>query len=481
MMMLAESPAGMARVASNGRWIPYPHLLVLNQYLRKINSGEITRLIIETAPQHGKSELLSRYLPAWFLCRNPEKNIILSSYEADLAEKWGRKTRDVINQVGAFFDVSIRDDTNAANRWEILRHGGSMRSAGAGGPITGNPADLFIIDDPVKSAVDAFSTTMQLRNKEWYHSSGESRLSKKAAVIIGMARWHREDLAGYLASYWAKSGQPFVRLTMPAIATKKESYGELFSRKVGDVLCPEMHPREQLQPIAESNAYWWRSLYQQDPPDASAEEIFHREWFDIVDAAPPNVPQWVRSWDLAGSISETAKFTAGVLMGKGCDGCWYIKHVVRGKWIPTERDKVVLQTAKADGQRVKVIVEQEPASGGIAQVDYIIRLLAGYSVEADKGARKKESKVLRASPLASQCGIKNVKLVRGEWNEAYLDELTNFGEECAFSDQVDASSAAFNYLFRSGGGWNPTKREKAEYEPDPLDGFRPEGGKISML
>jgi len=481
MMMLAESPAGMARVASNGRWIPYPHLLVLNQYLRKINSGEITRLIIETAPQHGKSELLSRYLPAWFLCRNPEKNIILSSYEADLAEKWGRKTRDVINQVGAFFDVSIRDDTNAANRWEILRHGGSMRSAGAGGPITGNPADLFIIDDPVKSAVDAFSTTMQLRNKEWYHSSGESRLSKKAAVIIGMARWHREDLAGYLASYWRKSGQPFVRLTMPAIATTKESYGELFSRKVGDVLCPEMHPREQLQPIAESNAYWWRSLYQQDPPDASAEEIFHREWFDIVDAAPPNVPQWVRSWDLAGSISETAKFTAGVLMGKGCDGCWYIKHVVRGKWIPTERDKIVLQTAKADGQRVKVIVEQEPASGGIAQVDYIIRLLAGYSVEADKGARKKESKVLRASPLASQCGIKNVKLVRGEWNEAYLDELTNFGEECAFSDQVDASSAAFNYLFRSGGGWNPTKREKAEYEPDPLDGFRPEGGKISML
>jgi len=478
--MMGNSPAGMARVASYDRWIPYRHLLVLNQYLREVAAGKIKRLIVEIPVQHGKSELLSRYLPAWFLCRYPTKSIILSSYEATMAEKWGRKSRDVVEQVGKYFDVKVRDDSSAANRWEIAKHGGSLRAAGARGPISGNPADLFIIDDPVKGAIDAFSETMQLGNKEWYHASCESRLSKDAAVIIGMARWHREDLAGYLASYWKKSGQPFVRLTMPAIATKDESYGNLFSRKTGDVLCPEMHPIEQLRPISASNAYWWRSLYQQDPPDASAEEIFHRKWFDIIAAAPPNVVQWVRSWDLAGSISDSAKYTAGVLMGKGADGFWYVKHIVRGKWIPTERDAVVHQTAKSDGTSVRIIVEQEPASGGIAQVDYLTQRLVGYSVEADKGSRKKESKILRAAPYASQCGIKNVKLVQGEWNEAYLDELTNFGEECAFSDQVDASSAAFNYLFRCGSGWNPRKKER-EYTDDVMDGFRPSGGKISII
>jgi predicted phage terminase large subunit-like protein len=355
-----------------------------------------------------------------------------------------------------------------------------MRSAGARGPITGNPADLLIIDDPVKSAIDAFSSTMRIGNQEWYHSSCESRLSKSASVVVGMARWHRDDLVGYLINYWTKTKQPFVRLAMPAVSLKAEDY-QIFSRKPGDVLCPDMHPWDQLRPIKEGNSYWWRSLYQQDPPDTASEQIFHREWFEIVQSAPQNIVQWVRSWDLAASISAEAKYTVGVLMGKGVDGYWYIKNVVRGKWIPVERDKIVHQTAKADGTSVRITIEQEPASGGIAQIDYLIRMLAGFSVEAEKISQSKSSKVLRAAPYASQCGAKNVRLVQGEWNLAYLDELCDFGEDCAFSDQVDASSQAFNYLSRSGTGWNPVRREKKEYVPDELEGFRPAGGKVSML
>jgi predicted phage terminase large subunit-like protein len=479
--MMGNSPAGMARVASGERWIPYPHLLVLNQYLRKVASGEIARLIVEIPPQCGKSVILSQYLPAWFLCRYPRKAIILSSYEESMASKWGRKSRDTINEVGRYFDVKIRDDSNAANRWEIVEHGGSMRSAGARGPISGNPADLFIIDDPIKGAIDAFSETIREANKDWYHSSCESRLSKSSAVIIGMARWHRDDLAGYLASYWTKTNQPFVKLTMSGIALKDEKYGDLFSRKTGEVLCPDMHPIEQWRPIAQSNAYWWRALYQQDPPDASAEEIFHREWFTLVKSSPPNVISRVRAWDLAASISDNAKYTVGVLLEKGADGYWYINHIVRGRWIPADRDNIILQTAQSDGIGVRVIVEEEPGSGGPAQVQYLIKKLAGYSVEPIKVSQSKMSKVLRAAPYASQCGARNVRLVQGAWVEPYLDELVEFGEEACFTDQVDASAMAFNYLSQSGSGWNPVKQQHKEYKENPLSGFGYEGPKVSML
>jgi predicted phage terminase large subunit-like protein len=459
-------------------------LLVLNQYLRRVASGEIMRLIVEMPPQHGKSELLSRYLPAWFLCRWPQRHVILTSYEAEMASKWGRKSRDVVNEVGRYFDVSIREDSNAANRWEIVGKSGSMRAAGVGGPITGNPADLLVIDDPVKNAVDAFSSTIRMRNKEWYHSSCESRLSKDAAVICGMARYHRDDISGYLAYYWTKAKLPFTILRMPAIATKKEDWGTLFKRKAGDVLCSGMHPLEQLQPLANMNDYWWRSLYQQDPPDTSSEAIFKREWFGIAKEAPPNIPvgDKIRAWDLASSISDNAKFTVGILMSRAPDGFFYVENIVRGHWIPFDRDEVILQTAKSDGQGIRVAIEQEPGSGGPAQVDYLTRKLAGWTIYPQKVSQDKKSKVMRAAPFASQAGARNIKLVAAQWNAEFLDELADFGEDAAFTDQVDAAAMCFNVLNQAGRGWNVYKKEKT-YEEDPLDGFRPAdvNQKISML
>jgi predicted phage terminase large subunit-like protein len=463
--------------------VPYPHLLVLNQYLRRVAAGEIQRLIVEMPPQHGKSELLSRYLPAWFLCRWPQKHVILTSYEAEMAAKWGRMARNVMSEMGNYFDVKISDDTQAANRWYTNQEG-SMRAAGARGPITGNPADLLIIDDPVKGAQDAFSSVMRVANKEWYHSSCESRLSKNAAVICGMARWHRDDLAAYLAQYWTKAKLPFTVLRMPAIALKKEDWGTLFKRKAGQALCEEMHPLSQLQPMADLNNYWWRSLYQQDPPDTASEAIFRREWFTVVPAAPANVEpiDCIRAWDLAASISETAKYTCGVKMARGHDGCFYVIDVVRGRWIPSERDEVIHQTAMLDTAGVRIAIEQEPGSGGPAQCEYLTRRLAGFNVDPVKVSQDRRGKVGRANPFASQAGARNVKLVAGRWNQDYIDELIDFGEDCAFSDQVDASAMCFNALAGHGRGWNPSKKV-TEYEEDVMDHFRPLDAKqkISML
>jgi hypothetical protein len=140
------SPAALARVASGGAWRPAAHLALLDRYLVDLAAGRIGRLFVTTPPQHGKSELCSVALPAWYLGTRPDRMAILAAYESTFAERWGRRARDVLEEVGReLFGVALREGSAAASRWETTR-GGGMVATGAGGPITGRGADLFIID-----------------------------------------------------------------------------------------------------------------------------------------------------------------------------------------------------------------------------------------------------------------------------------------------------------------------------------------------
>ena len=172
---------------------------------------------------------------------------------------------------------------------------------------------------------------------------------------------------------------------------------------------------------------------------------FKRAWFRVVPERP-QVTQAVRVWDLAGTVDGA--YTAGVLMGRvppssgDIHGGWTVMHVVRGQWTPGTRDGVILQTAQADGRATRVLIEQEPGSGGIAQVDALKRMLAGWNVQA---VAPTGDKVARAGPLASQAEVGRVSLVAGAWNSDFLDELEAFPEG-DYLDQVDAAAHAFNAL-----------------------------------
>ncbi len=170
--------------------------------------------------------------------------------------------------------------------------------------------------------------------------------------------------------------------------------------------------------------------------------VFERQWFEIVRAAPADC-RWVRYWDKAATEGAGCN-SAGVLMGKSKDGLFYVMEVRKGQLSALNRNKLIEQTAKDDAARfgkVEICVEQEPGSGGKESADFTIRQLAGYSVYAE---RPSGDKVERAQPLAAQAEAGNVKIVEGNWNQDYLDELCSFPEGKA--DQVDASSAAFNRL-----------------------------------
>lgn len=153
----------------------------------------------------------------------------------------------------------------------------------------------------------------------------------------------------------------------------------------------------------------------------------------------------VRYWDLAGT--ETGCYTVGLRMSVK-DGIYYIEDVVRGKWTPHERDAIILQTAKHDAQvfgskhAVSIYVEQEPGSSGVAVIKYLTRLLAGFSIRADRPSGNKD---LRLEPFAAQCEARNVVLIEGSWNSEYIEEMTSIPNG-QYRDQGDASSGAFNIL-----------------------------------
>jgi PBSX family phage terminase large subunit len=192
--------------------------------------------------------------------------------------------------------------------------------------------------------------------------------------------------------------------------------------------------------------------------------MFRREWFvtHMVET-PPRKARRVRYWDLAGS-EDTGCYTGGVMLAMDQDGIVYIENVVRGQWSSLTRNTIIKETSKMDalryGNEVHQVVEQEPGSGGKEQAQQMIRMLAGVPVFRDLPSRGRKlrteagqklpgaAKIIRAQPFAAQCEAGNVRLVRGEWNEDYLAEITAF-PEMSICDQVDASSAAYNYLAKS--------------------------------
>lgn len=175
---------------------------------------------------------------------------------------------------------------------------------------------------------------------------------------------------------------------------------------------------------------------------------FRRSDFEIVDAAPA-CDKWVRAWDQAATKrvreSHDPDWTVGVKMGRTSDGRYVIEHVDRFQENPSTVDRRIKNTAELDGKSVTVRLAQDPGQAGKSQVRAQIRMLSGFE------ARSKPvtgDKATRAKPLSSQVEAGNVMLVRGDWNEKFLQELENFtGTDAdANDDQVDAAADAFDEL-----------------------------------
>jgi len=439
------------------------HHEVLCRYLDRFAAGELKRLMVFMPPRHGKSELVSRRLPAYLLGRNPDLSVIACSYSAGLSSRLNRDVQRVIDSPPyrrlfpetELFGENVRTVAQGAylrnsDIFEVVGHAGAYISAGIGGGITGMGCDVAIIDDPIKNREEADSPTFREANWEWYTSTLRTRLEPDAGILLTLTRWHQDDLAGRLLSqmYSDPSADQWTTLRFPALAeTPEEAQGALpppaeDKRRPGEALWPAKYRREQLaQVMSTAGPYEANALYQQRP-GARAGNRIKREWFEIVEAAPKSSRR-LRYWDKAGTAGGGA-YTASVLMALDAKGTYYVEDVVRGQWSSAQRENVIRQTAEADRSRGpgKVWLEQEPGSGGKESAEATVKNLAGFDVHAEQPTGNKDT---RLGPFEAQAEVGNVKLVRGPWNAAYLDELAAIPSG-KYRDQADATSGAFNKL-----------------------------------
>lgn len=254
-------------IASHGTWKRAQHLDVLCNALHQVDSGRIKRLIVNMPPRHGKSEVISKGFPAWYLGRHPDDEIMLTCYGAELAEDFSRINREKLREFGKdIFGITISRESSAVGRWGVDSHKGGLVAAGVNGPLTGRGANIAIIDDPIKGALEANSATYRQHLLEWYQTVLRTRLAPGGAIIVVQTRWTKEDLAGQLIDKGHKGGEAWTVLNMPAIS--EEDTPDDLHRKPGEALWPERYPIEHLREIETTlTPYQWAALYQQQPED----------------------------------------------------------------------------------------------------------------------------------------------------------------------------------------------------------------------
>lgn len=428
------------------RYEHHPHLAMIDKYLQLVveyieTSGQsgIGNLMIELPPRHGKTRKISHMLPAYFLGRNPNKRVILASYNQSLATKNSRQVRTImrLRRYQQVFGISMASDSQAKDHWDIADHEGGLDAVGKGAGVTGKGADCLITDDLVKSREEVESAGQRDRDWDWLLSDLLTRKQPGAAHVSVMTRWHKDDVHGRLL---LEQRDKWTCLTLPALAEDNDPLG----RKPGEPLCAAWYDRAKLLEIkADLGEYPFSALYQQSPMSKEG-GLFKAANLQRIDHAPADIVRRVRFWDLALSSRDTADYTVGLLMGLTKTGLFIILDVVRlqKEWdeVPNEIKRVAL----LDGTEVSLGIEV--AYFQSRAVDKLTRdpVLFQYNI---KGYRPEADKLTRALPFAARAGSRQVYVLNRAWTPAYIDELTSFPMG-AHDDQVDATSGAYLMLDR---------------------------------
>ena len=445
--------------------------------LEDTDGRKARNLLVTMPPRHAKSTFSTVLFPAYFMAKNPERYILSCSYNAMLASDFGRQVRDTSSGVEvqqAFPDFTMASDSRAADVWRT-EMGGAYFGVGIGGTTTGRPANLLIVDDPVKSREDAESATQ--RNKIWdfYTAALSTRLQpdkqgRLPSQIVILTRWHPDDLAGRLMETQDWKEGMWMHLDYPAI---KKVGGKKISRRnlpkdhpmyveAGELpniskakryvseekevaLWPERFPLEELRRRERLNPRDFASLYQQKPYIEGG-NILKSEWWRYYpeDLNPRQFQTLIIAADTAFKKTETADYSVAVVAGLSQDGDIYIVDVHRGRWdFPELRQRLISINAVWRGSGLRAIYIEDKASGQSIIQD--LRRESGmagvpYKVQADKVSR-----VNSITPMIQ--GGRVFLPQKANWLDDFVDECVSFPSG-RHDDQVDALSMAVDILSR---------------------------------
>ncbi len=398
-------------------------------------NGGCRKIVLHEPPQHGKSLQVSTIFPTFYLGHHPDDPIIITAYNDSHAQSFSRKIRNIIDSVeyeNIFPGMSLAKDSKAAHRWELQNHKGSMIAAGlTQGAITGKGAMLLIIDDPYKNREDAESRLYREKCEESYRSTIKTRLHFNAIQVMVMTRWHQGDLANYLIK-----NEGFQYIKFPALAEKDD----ILRRKRERPLWKEKFPQSMLLETKESiGLYNWFALYQGEPRPQEG-LLFKKHHFQIIDKAPKGL-SWVRYWDLATSEKLSADRTASIRACVDEEGNVYMDALIKGHWEWPKVRKSIKDTALIE-RGALVGIENQGVQKGMVQECWADSELLSVGI---LGIPSPTSKRIRATPTVARGEAGKLYLVKGFWNEEFIQEHLDFdvGE---YDDMVDASSGCMHML-----------------------------------
>jgi predicted phage terminase large subunit-like protein len=422
------------------------HLDAICDHLEAITAGDITRFLANVPPGSSKSMLTSVLWQAWEWGPKglPSMRYLTTAFNDGPVKRDTRKCRDLIlsdwyRQLWPEVQLTRTGETSFANSNTGTREGVAF------GSLTSQRGDRLVIDDP-HSTETAESPTERIATTRKFREGAQNRLNdqEKSAIVVIMQRLHEEDVSGVIQEV----GMDYVHLNLPMEFEPARACHTVIGFKDprtedGELLDPVRFPREAVEKLKrDMGSYAYAGQYQQRPTPRSG-GMFQRGDFEIVDAVPANARR-CRAWDFAASKETPGKqpdWTVGLRMAH-VGGTFYVEDVRRDRWTPGDVEKNLKNTATQDGLNVRVRMPQDPGSAGKSDAATKVKLLAGFDVKA---LPVTGDKATRAKPASAQSEAGNVKLVRGEWNKTFLDEVCSF-PNAAFDDQVDAFADALNEL-----------------------------------
>lgn len=427
------------------------HHRIIAEQLERVERGEIDRLMLLVPPRHGKSELASIRLPAWFLGRQPHKQFLSVSATAELAGDFGRVVKNTIDsaEYRAVFDTRLAEDSQAKGKWHTSA-GGIYYAVGIGGSVLGRGGDCILIDDPYSSMQDALSELTRKNVWDWYTGTAYNRLMPGGSIVVINHRMHEDDLCGRLLAQQAAGGDKWEVVDLPAIQPD------------GTALWPDAYPIESLQRIKRnSQARFWSALYQQKPaPDEG--NYFLVDWLKPYEAVPARDTLKIYGASDYAVTADGGDYTVHVVVGVDPEGRMYLLDLWRGQtasdeWIEAFCDLVIRWKPLEWGEETGQI---KSGVGPFIQRRQVERKAFVYR----RPFPTRGDKAIRAQAIRGRMALQGLYVPSAaDWYADFRSELLSFPAG-KHDDQVDALGLVGQLLDHIRPGKVPKSEVKAPTE-----------------
>ena len=413
--------------------------------VKQIESGQKVKICISCPPQHGKSMTLTETLPSWFIGRNPDLRCIITAYNADVAEKFGNKNRQLVKQYGKeIFGIQISESQDNKTLWDIDKHQGGLLSTGILGGLTSNGGALVIVDDPFKNGEEANNPDIREKVYQTFADSVLTRARGKGnGVIVIHTRWHEDDLIGRLQ----KLG--WVVINIPCVWESGED--KLLHRRVGQTLCPEMgfdsEWAEQMQKTLGSRK--WSALYQ-GKPFLDNGNIIKRSDIRRYDekSMPSNFEEYVLSCDLSfGGLQKSNDPYCMTLWGRNGGNHYLLK--IYNRRANYKDTALTIKTICGEYPTLRKKIIEKKAYGGVA-LELLGQEIGGF-IPYDPKNLSKEDRLLNVVPYFEGGNVYFPDEKLEPKIEEFIEQLLRF-PNATHDDFVDTiSQYLLNYEYRYNG------------------------------